>query len=365
MKKLALFLVLFVVTSSLFSQKSTHPDVKKGECYSFSGSIGDYPITMILEVVENEVSGRYYYHKIGTAIEFKGASNDSGYTLETLYGGDTENEKFILSIFHNELMGQWQKQNKSLSVSLSRFTNPISIYEVHKTIKPNNLKNTEDMREAHIQFRVLWPEDASPESQKIREQQFSLINSMQFGAEDASAVKFNVPIDPRTIQGNPSQLISQLQIICNYISDDFAKEINENTESGFGNRDLMQISSIEFDSERFKVISNHAYEYNGGAHGMFGTSHITWDKSLNKWAVIDDYFSKKQQKKIPSIMTTQYKIQHGIPSKDKLSLHGLWIESFTEIGGDVYFTDLGLTTSFGLYEIAPYSEGIISVFVPW
>ena len=45
--------------------------------------------------------------------------------------------------------------------------------------------------------------------------------------------------------------------------------------------------------------------------------------------------------------------------------HGYWIKEFDSEGGNTYFTDLGIHTTFGLYEIAPYSEGIVEVFVPW
>lgn len=365
MKKILFLSLQLALIATLFSQNVKYPDVQKGKCFTFSGSIGEYPVTLIMEIIDNEVSGRYYYNRIGKTIEFKGTANDSQCILESLYGGDSETEVFVLNRHRDELLGVWEKQEKKLSVALAQFTSPIIVYQVHKNIAPNNVKNEDDMREAHIQFRVLWPEDASLESQKIREQQFSLINSMQFGAENASAAKFNVPVDPRTIQGNPAQLISQLQRICDFITEDFTKEINENTENGFGNRDLMQISSIEYVSDRYTVIQDHFYEYSGGAHGMFGTSHVTWDKSRNKWATIDDYYTKKEQKRLPTHMTQQYKLQNKIPAQDKLTLHGLWIEKFDAVGDDIYFTDLGFTTSFGLYEIAPYSEGIISVFVPW
>lgn len=369
MKKLIFLSLLLALSTSLFSQNSKYPDVKKGECFSFSGAIGEYPVTMIMEVIENEVSGRYYYTKIGKAIEFKGSANDSQYILETLYGGDSETEVFVLNRHHNELLGVWEKQNKTLTVALARFTNPMTIYQVHKNVAPQNDKNKDDMRESHVQIRVLWPEDASLESHQIRQTQFYKINNMQygmqFGAEDGTAVKFEYPVDQRTIQGNPAHLIHQLQHICDYISEDFAKQINDSSQGLFGNRDFMQISSIEYVSDRYTVIQDHFYEYTGGAHGMFGTSHETWDKTLNKWASIDDYYSKKQQKNIPQWMTQQYKLQNKIPVQDKLTLHGLWIKNFDAIGDDIYFTDLGFTTSFGLYEIAPYSEGIISVFVPW
>lgn len=365
MKYRLLLTLLVTITTPLFSQNSKYPDVKKGECLLFSGSIDKYPVTLIMEVIGNEVSGRYYYQKIGSLIEFNGSANDSGYILKTLYGGDNETETFNLKIFHNELWGEWKKQNRTLPVSLARFTNPITVYQVHKNLRPNNIKNEDDMREAHVQIRVLWPEDASIESHQIRQNQYYKINNMQYGSEDGTAVKFEYPVDQRTIQGNPAHLIHQLQHICDYISEDFMKQINDSSQGLFGNRDFIQISNIQYVSDRYTVIQDHFYEYTGGAHGMFGTSHVTWDKTLNKLATLDDYYSKKQQKNIPKWMTQQYKLHNKIPAQDKLTLHGLWIEKFDAVGDDIYFTDLGFTTSFGLYEIAPYSEGIISVFVPW
>jgi hypothetical protein len=365
MKKLLFLTLLLALTTTLFSQNTRYPDVKKGKCLTFSGSIGEYPVTLIMEIIDNEVSGRYYYNRIGQAIEFNGTVNDSQYILESLYGGDVEKEVFVLNIHQNELLGTWQKQEKKLSVTLTQFINPITVYQVHKNLRPNNIKNEDDMREAHVQIRVLWPEDASVESHQIRQTQYYKINNMQYGAEDGTAVKFEYPVDQRTIQGNPAHLIHQLQHICDYISDDFVKQISDSNDIGFGNRDFVQISKFRYVSDRYTVIQDDFYEYTGGAHGMYGESHETWDKSLNKLATIDDYYTKKQQKSLPTLMTQQYKLQNKIPAQDKLTLHGLWIEKFDAVGDDIYFTDLGFTTSFGLYEIAPYSEGIISVFVPW
>jgi hypothetical protein len=120
-----------------------------------------------------------------------------------------------------------------------------------------------------------------------------------------------------------------------------------------------------FDSDQFTVIETSHYEYTGGAHGIWGQQHQTWEKPKSRWATADNKLTSKQILKLPKLMTTNHKIALKIPQNQSLKSVGYWIDEFDRPGGDTYFTDRGIHTSFGLYEIAPYSEGIISVFVPW
>jgi hypothetical protein len=104
MKRLLLYCLFISVALNSFAQQNKH--IEKGQCLIFNGSIDKYPITLIFEVFNKEIQGRYYYHKIGVPIALHGSTNDSGYTLETVYGGKEEKETFTLRIFHNELFGK-------------------------------------------------------------------------------------------------------------------------------------------------------------------------------------------------------------------------------------------------------------------
>ncbi|MGB0270013.1 MAG: RsiV family protein [Bacteroidia bacterium] len=84
-----------------------------------------------------------------------------------------------------------------------------------------------------------------------------------------------------------------------------------------------------------------------------------------RWAGIIDFVPEKELGiKIPELMNTYYRKANGIPIGESLKKHSLWIDDFSGLGGDTYITDLGLHTSFGIYEIAPYSEGEIDIFIP-
>ena len=98
---------------------------------------------------------------------------------------------------------------------------------------------------------------------------------------------------------------------------------------------------------------------------MYFQYHNTWSKEKNQAVEIEQMLTKKQIKALHKAMTQSFKIAKGIPQKDPLDQHGYWIKEFDSEGGNTYFTDLGIHTTFGLYEIAPYSEGIVEVFVPW
>jgi hypothetical protein len=132
-----------------------------------------------------------------------------------------------------------------------------------------------------------------------------------------------------------------------------------------GNVSLDITNTFRYDSEKYQVLETTQSEYTGGAHGHYFQYHNTWGLEQNKWIEMEDVLTKKQIKALPKAMTQSFKIANGIPQKDPLDQHGLWIKEFDSVGGNSYFTDLGLNTSFGLYEIAPYSEGIVEVFVAW
>lgn len=374
MKRFVLFVVILLANVGAFAQKNS--SIENGQCLIFNGSIDKYPITFIFQIWKDQIEGHYYYKKTGVPIPLKGNSNDSGYTFETLYGTSNETEKFTLRIFHNELFGKWNLNGKELAVNLVRTTNPINIYRLHKKLKAEEIltqqKKTFDpekfYQEAELIFTFLWPEGADKKETFIRETQFTQLQGFQIGAEDASAIRFDEPTDPRTVNGNPTQMLQLMQRISDTFFAEFTKMVldaHKETNDYLTNQSLSLSNNYRFDSDKFTVIETNGSEYTGGAHGMYYQYHNTWSHEQQRAVGTDQLLNKKQLKKLPKAMTQNFKIARGIPQKESLDQHGFWIKEFESEGGNTYFTDLGVHTSFGLYEIAPYSEGIIEVFVPW
>ena len=69
MKRLLLYCLFLSVALNSFAQQNKQ--IEKGQCLIFNGCIDKYPITLIFEVFNKEIQGRYYYHKISMAIGSK------------------------------------------------------------------------------------------------------------------------------------------------------------------------------------------------------------------------------------------------------------------------------------------------------
>lgn len=375
MKRFAFLVYLFTFLLTGFSQNN--PNIEKGQSFVFHGKIDKYPITLIFEVFDKKIEGRYYYDKFGTLINLEGNQNDSGYTFVTPHTTKKEAENFTLRVFHNELFGKWTKKGRELSVELWRNTNPNTVYRLSKKVQAIDILgkagHSQDLKpyyqEAALSFTLLWPDGASDQEIQIRERQFSQIHNFQLGAEASSAIRFNEPIDPRTKNGHPAQLLRIMQRISDTFFAQFAHSVLESyrnkTPEYLSNLSLDIDNKITYNSNKFQVIQTSQSEYTGGAHGNYFQYHSTWNFEKNKFISIEDILSKKQIKRFPKEMTQCFKLSKKIPASDPLDKHGFWIKEFDSVGGSSYFTDLGIHTTFGLYEIAPYSEGLIEVFVPW
>ena len=371
-------LLLFVLLNAIFdchAQESSH--IEKGQSFIFQGEIDQYPITLIFELFDKKVHGRYFYQKVGTNIDVIGEQTDSGFNLTTIGTGLSESEIFTLKYYRNELIGKWKKHNKKRVVELYRKINPIDLYRYHKSIAASDiLQNIDPVyktdgihQEAELSFVFVWPNGSFNYDASIRKSQFLQLQNFQLGQEASSAIRFDEPIEPNTLNGSPKQLIHLMERISDSFFNQFRQSIIAAYQSGsidyFGSQRFDITNLIQYHSEKFNVIQTTQSEFTGGAHGNYFQYHTTWNAADGKKLNLEDLLSKNQIKKLPKIMTRNYKTSKGIPQNDPLDKHGLWITEFEYPGGNMYFTDQGIHTAFTLYEIAPYSEGLVPVFVSW
>ena len=362
-----LLLAIVVLASNLLSGQST---VRIGQEYTFHGRIHNkYPITLVFQQYENgKVKGIYYYDKIGTPIELEGHSHSGGYELKTTAFGF--NESFSLKIFHNELMGKWRSTNKSFSVNVDRQTNPTRFLYIDEKVTATELGIDGDWPTGEIQLQLPIPNGADTIEQAILIHSFNIMNNLQLGFENASAFRVT-----EEMENGVWNLGNQIKMQMKRFADTFLMRYKRDMKSRFKqtNGDVHSLNNVTFhrtvrtgyNSERYQVLYDSYYEFTGGAHGLYRSGHNSIDKKRGRWAGITDFIPEKElESTIPKLMNTYYRKANGIPTGESLKKHSLWIDDFSGLGGDTYITDLGLHTSFGIYEIAPYSEGEINVFIP-
>lgn len=110
---------------------------------------------------------------------------------------------------------------------------------------------------------------------------------------------------------------------------------------------------------QYLVIGLFDYIYTGGAHGLPTQNYITLDLSENEVLTLDQLFDEKMdyQKELKALLIKQ--IENRTDKKDK------FFDDFYDLieikeGQNFYVTPNGdLVLVFNVYEIAPYSTGVI------
>jgi len=100
--------------------------------------------------------------------------------------------------------------------------------------------------------------------------------------------------------------------------------------------------------------------YMGGAHGAYYVFYYNIDTKTAKLLTEENFFKPDTKKQISGF------IYEGLQSKYGNKLNEVLFESDNiEPNGNFYFGEKGLVYVFNEYEIAPYSEGLIEVIIPY
>jgi hypothetical protein len=111
-------------------------------------------------------------------------------------------------------------------------------------------------------------------------------------------------------------------------------------------------------------LSVSEYSYTGGAHGDFSTIFYNIHPVSGRQLSFADFFKPEKEVQLEQLAEQKFRQVRGIPAGQSLSDAGYWFEN------DIfYLTDNmavqadGMLFLYNPYEIAPYSEGIIKLFL--
>jgi hypothetical protein len=127
---------------------------------------------------------------------------------------------------------------------------------------------------------------------------------------------------------------------------------------------LKIISEVSFQNEEYTSIAIETSSYTGGAHA---NSVLIYLNITSKGKKIDDLnFFFKNDKKVKEIAELAFRKNQSIQENEQLSDKGFLFDddkfAFSETFG---FTAEGLILYYNPYEISSYSEGAITVIVPF
>lgn len=122
----------------------------------------------------------------------------------------------------------------------------------------------------------------------------------------------------------------------------------------------------------FKVFLNqknlfgvelHSYSFTGGAHGANFTFYSTYNTQNGKLLKLGDLFIAEQRSSFIQMAEKQFINSRDIDTNTTYEEAGYWFENEEfHLNNNFRFTPEGLEVLFNPYEIAPYSEGTISLY---
>ncbi len=124
-------------------------------------------------------------------------------------------------------------------------------------------------------------------------------------------------------------------------------------------------NDILFKNDSLLSYSVHYYDYTGGAHGSHFTTYT--NVSLGQLTTIseEDIFIPNYQKSLTGIIVKKLMEKNNVTSPDSLLNMGFFNIDEIAPNNNFWMNEGGIHYAYNQYEIAPYSMGVIDIFIPY
>lgn len=190
---------------------------------------------------------------------------------------------------------------------------------------------------------------------------------MRFGTNDLSALQDSLLMLTFGETGAPDDVIN------NYLAHpqgygDKVLDLLPEGEQAIPDDALMLTSTVSVSSvgfcERYIVYKVDNYEFGGGAHANFYSHFLNYDIKDNKVLNFADIFAAGAEEKLLTIITNRLKGNYFAETLEELAeKSGIFTDQIF-VSRNVYLTGDSIVFHYNPYDIAPWSEGIITVKIP-
>ena len=318
---------------------------------SYRGTMGTYPIQLHYTNKNGEVSGNYFYEKVGAPISLTG--NMKGQVVKLTAEINKKKEIFTLTSSGQKLSGKWvmQATGKSLPISLSRLmpSQNYSQYSFSDSVLLFPDRNTSPR--CQLKVNTIWPTDTGEQNQFLR---YILIS------EFFKDKKFRHESDAVSIYNEYRGNVFEM-----YRNDNKDLKLEEVENSFSFNMEQDITIEISYLSPTILSLHRSEYQYAGGAHGNTMIDYINLDLIQKKRLRLEDIFTKTGLQKLPSLIENQFRKDNKLQPGVSLKKAGLFESKITKPSEAFYVTNNRIGFLYNQYELAPYAMGAIIVELPY
>jgi hypothetical protein len=324
--------LLLLTAISLFCQAQNTSWLK-----SYTGTVGKTAFTMHLHKAGNDYNAFVYYNSVEQPYELSGLVQKT--TTITLTGApnNLSIEKWVIKITNNKLTGSFtlNKKNQPINAIERNFETGINYIYTQKTEKLNTASGAPTAtyfasgvwyNNNTIKNKLLWPN----------------CNSNSLGTyflEDRNKFFANYKEDNKDVK--PSDY----------------KENAYMYSSESTSRTLMNYVSMNL-----LGFTTSVYEFAGGAHGNYNTTHLVIDMRNEQKLELTDLITDTAA--LAPIIEKNFRKQYKLTPNASLTDVGLF-ENQIHANNNFFLTQNCLGFTYNPYEIGPYAAGQFTVYIPY
>ncbi len=334
------------------------PGISQGDSWYkvFAGKVGNMSATMHLHKAGESYSGYIWFDRnqwpMPLYYNVPAKKSDS---LEISAVGGPISFMFSGVLTHKSYTGKstLQKENTAsknaaflLEVSDDKTFTPFKFYHAEGTAKL--LPQIKNESEASYMIGSIWPAGSS-------------VTDMTIKKYVQTELEIKTPItDPSKWMADEKN-----KFLAGWKKENSRMSPKEASEMGLSlsvqREDRIMVM---YENKQMITIAHYSFEFTGGAHGNYGTSLATIQKSSGKKLAIGDVLNAAGIKALPAILDRVARMQFEIKNNKPLDQNYFLVNAIP-VSENFYVTDSGIGFLYAPYQIKSFADGEINLLVPF
>lgn len=265
--------------------------------------------------------------------------------------GEDDAEQFEISQVGESFAGTWQLNDKSTPLIVNAETvadTSLSNFQFIYTYGSKKLKPAmKESPEASFEEATIWPADSTPAGDSIKKILYGDSSIKKAGVGDMLLKNKQNYLGA---YGN-DMLLTDTGTINKFLSS--------------YSRDVSNVNTVAYQSQKLLTIARYSYQYDGGAHGMYGTGYTSINRITNKVLALDEVLTVKGKAMLPGLLEKHFRTDHKLAPTAPLTEGNLFKNKIEPNKDNFFVTGKGIGFYYFSYEIGPYSMGQITIFIPF
>lgn len=314
------------------------------------------PIVMNLENNDGQLSGTYYYKRYGIPIRIEGTLEGSSVNLteQTWQGKTTGKFSGTFNASGSIIQGTWSNPDgtRSFPFRLTENYNNAIEFESYTYTDKYHFKGKPDNPAMTVELQYFYPVSYVKNHSALTKMRNQLETNL-FGQ--------------LAVHGQPETCLKKAAESSFDEYKEMEDEFGDDEEPFMMEWEYDMTTHIELNDFDILSYSDSYYSFSGGAHGMYGIAHYTFDMKTGQQLGLEDILIAGYEDQLSNLLSERLLEDVNAYSEGTVKTlveHGFWDDKINPTD-NFYIAKNGLTFTYNPYEIAPYAVGSVVVFLPF